>query len=69
LVPKGHVRSSLADPALAARFLNVGHDGLLAERRAGQGAAPGGTLLEALIEPLATGRPWKALPQKCLQGF
>jgi uncharacterized protein len=46
-------RHQLADPALAARLLGVGVDGLLAGREARPGP-PGETLLGALFESLAT---------------
>ena len=41
-------------PALAARLLGVGVEGLLAGRGAGPGGPPTGTLLGALFESLAT---------------
>lgn len=47
-------RHQLADPALAARLLGAGIDGLLAGRGADPGSARGGTLLGALFESLAT---------------
>ena len=45
-------RHQLADPALAARLLGVGVEGLLAGRGAGPGGPPTGTLLGALFESL-----------------
>jgi predicted AAA+ superfamily ATPase len=48
--PKHHV----ADPALAARLLGVGADGLLAGRQIGPGVERQGTLLGSLFESLVT---------------
>jgi hypothetical protein len=47
-------RHQLADPALAARLLGVGVEGLLAGRGAGSGGPSTGTLLGALFDSLAT---------------
>lgn len=47
-------KHQLVDPALAARLLGVGVDGLLAGRQVGPAAGRGETLLGALFESLAT---------------
>lgn len=49
----GPAKHHLADPALAARLLNAGHDALVAGREIGPNIGRSGTLLAGLFESLA----------------